>query len=59
MERAFERLEDLNAVKFEQAEAEAKAEAAGGSKIPAKVPTSKMPRLRKSSQVIDITRQGP
>ncbi len=41
MERAFERLEDLNAVKFEQAEseAEAKAEAAGGSRLPAKVPT--------------------
>jgi hypothetical protein len=39
MERAFERLEDLNAVQFGQAESEAKAEAAGGSRFPAKVPT--------------------
>jgi integrase len=33
MERAFERLEDLNAVKFQEAEAEVKAEAAGGSRL--------------------------
>ena len=36
MERAFERLEDLNAVKFEQADAEAKAEAAEGLQLPCK-----------------------
>jgi integrase len=59
MERAFERLEDLNALKFEQAEAEEKAEAAGGSRLPAKVATSKPPTLRKSSQVVEIKRTGP
>lgn len=44
MERAFERLESLNATKFEQANAEAKAEAAGGfglPLLPAKVPAVK------------------
>lgn len=59
MERAFERLEDLNAVKFEQAEAEAKAELSGGSGVPAKVPTVKLPRARRSSQVFEIKRRGP
>lgn len=54
MERAFERLEDLNAEKFEQVEAEAKAEAAGGSRVPAKVPTAKTQRPRKSVQVVEI-----
>jgi hypothetical protein len=57
MERAFERLEDLNPLKFAQADAEA--EAAGGSLVPAKVPTAKMPRLRQSSQVVEIKRAGP
>jgi len=59
MERAFERLEDLNAVKFEQAKAEAKAEAAGGSGVPAKVTTVKKQRSRESSQIIEIKRTGP
>src|SRR5690349_12343108 len=59
MERAFERLEDLNAQKFQQAEAETKAEAAGGSRLPAKVPTRKTSRLRESSQVVEIKRTGP
>jgi integrase len=59
MERAFERLENLNAEKFEQVEAEAKAEAAGGSRVPAKVPTVKKPRLHDSPQVIEFKRQGP
>jgi integrase len=59
MERAFERLEDLNALKFEQAKAEEKAEAAGGSSLPAKVATSKKPPLRESSQVVEIKRAGP
>jgi len=59
MERAFERLEDLNVEKFEQVEAEAKAEAAGGCRLPAKVPTVKKPGLRKSVQVVAIKRAGP
>ncbi len=41
LERAFERLEDLNAPKFQQAQAEVKVEAADvcadGSRLPAKV----------------------
>jgi hypothetical protein len=59
MERAFERLEKLNAVKFEQAEAEARAEAAGGSVLPAKVATSKSRRFGKSSQIVVLKRTGP
>jgi len=58
-ERAFERLEKLNAVKHEQATAEVKAEAAGGSRVPAKVAASKKAPAPKSSQVIEITRAGP
>jgi integrase len=58
MERAFERLEDLNAQKFQQAEAEEKA-AAGGPSFPAKVATSKKPPLRESSQAVEINRAGP
>jgi integrase len=54
MERAFERLEKLNAVKFEQAEAEGKAEAAGGSMVPTISPTAKKHTTRKSSQVIEF-----
>jgi integrase len=59
MERAFERLEDLNALKFEQADAEAKAAAAGGSDLPAKVTTSKKRSSRESLQVIESKRAGP
>ena len=63
MERAFERLEKLNAVKFEQAETEAMAEAvaagANGSSLPAKVATSKIVRSPKSSQVIELKKTGP
>jgi integrase len=59
MERAFERLVDLNAVKFKQAKAEVKAEAAGGSRAPAKVITAQKPRFTKSSQVVELQRQGP
>jgi len=55
----FERLEDQNAQKFEQAEAETKAEAAGGSVVPVRVPTVKTRRLRKSLQVVEINRAGP
>lgn len=59
LERAFEPLEDLNAAKFEQAEAEVKAEASGGSKVPTISPTVQNRRSRKSSQVIEINRTGP
>src|ERR1035438_8973507 len=47
MERAFERLEQLNADKYQTAEAEAKAEAAGGSSLPAIFTTAKKAGLRK------------
>jgi integrase len=63
LERAFERLEDLNAAKFQQAEAEVKAEAAaagaGNSRLPAEVPTVKNRALPKASQVVVIKRAGP
>jgi integrase len=59
MERAFGRLEKLNVAKFEQAEAEVKAEAAGGSGVGTKMGTvAKQPR-RESPQVIEITKAGP
>jgi integrase len=59
MERAFQRLESLNAAKHAQAEAEAALEASGGSRLPAKVPTVKNGRPRKPSQVIEFTKTGP
>jgi integrase len=59
MERAFGRLQELNAVKYQQAEAEVKAEAAGGSRVSAKVATVKSDRLRKSSQVVEFKKKGP
>jgi integrase len=59
MERAFERLENLNAVKFEQAEAEAKAEAAGARRVGTNLGTVKKATPRKSSQVVEFKRQGP
>ena len=40
-ERGFERLEELNAGKYETAEAEAKVAAAGGSNLPANFTTMK------------------
>jgi integrase len=46
MDRAFDRLETLNAEKFEQAEAEAKV-AAGGARVPTIYPTAKTRRLAK------------
>jgi integrase len=58
MDRAFERLESLNAAKFQEAEIEAK-EAAGGSRVPAKIPTAKKSRSTKSLQMIDSKRAGP
>jgi integrase len=59
MERAFQRLETLNAAKFEQAEAEAKAEAAGSRNVPKESPKVKNGDFRKSSQVVEIKRAGP
>jgi hypothetical protein len=59
MERAFERLEDLNAVKFKQAQAEARSEAASGPRVPTKVPTARMRPTRISSQLIETTITGP
>jgi integrase len=59
MERAFQRLQSLNAVKYDQAAAEAKAEAVGGSNIPKESPKVKNRRLGKSSQVVVIKREGP
>ena len=56
MERALERLEELTADRYPTAEAEAKAEAAGGSKLPPSFTTVKKPRLPKSPQVSEITR---
>jgi hypothetical protein len=39
LERAFQRLEDLNAAKFEEAKAEAKADAAGAAGVPTVITT--------------------
>jgi hypothetical protein len=54
MERAFERLEELNAGKYETAEAEAKVAAAGGFSLPANFTTMKKVRIRKPAQVVEI-----
>ncbi|HTR34922.1 MAG TPA: site-specific integrase [Bryobacteraceae bacterium] len=59
MERAFERLQELNATKFEEAKAEAVAVGAETSSLPAKVPTANNRRFRKSAQVVAIKRAGP
>jgi integrase len=55
LERAFERLEDLNTRKFEQASLEAVA----GSRVPTNLPTVRKQRVRKSAQVVEITSAGP
>jgi hypothetical protein len=61
MERAFVRLGQLNALKFEQAESEAKSAASGdrGSGLPANLPTSKIERSQKTPQAVEFTRTGP
>ena len=63
MERAFDRLQKLNALKQEEAANEAKAEAAAvnanSPSLPAKVATSKIDRSRKPPQVIAFKRTGP
>jgi integrase len=58
MERAFERLQDLNATKFEAEKVEALAAAVGGG-VPTKSPTVVLKHSRKPSQVVNITRTGP
>jgi len=55
MERAFERLQKLNAVKFEQAEAEVKAEAAAANGVQRVVNG----RPHESAQVFEFKRTGP
>jgi hypothetical protein len=59
MERAFERFQELNAAKAEEAKAEAAAAGAEGFRLPAKVPTVKTRPSRKHSQVVAIKREGP
>jgi hypothetical protein len=58
LERAFERLEDLNAARFKQAESEAK-EGTTGGKVPTISPTVEKKRMKKSPQVIEFKRAGP
>ena len=59
MERAFERLEDLNTEKFEQARVETTAEAVGDLVAPSKVPTAKKLRRASGAQVIGFKSTGP
>jgi hypothetical protein len=59
MERAFQRLEELNAAKFDEATAEAVAVGTEGSRLPAKVATVQKRAHRESSQVVVIKRAGP
>ena len=56
LERAFERLELLNATKFREAEVEA--QTARGRPLPTIIPTSRKRRNSKSSQVFDIERRA-
>jgi hypothetical protein len=59
MERAFQRLETLNAAKFEQAAAEARAEAVGGGEVPKESPKVRNGCASKSSEVVEFKRKGP
>jgi integrase len=59
MERALERLRDLNAAKFEEAKAERRAAGAEASRVPTKVPTAQKANPVNSLQVIEIKRTGP
>ena len=59
LERAFERLQDLNSTKFQIAEAETLAEAVGTSRVPAKTPTVKKYRSKESTQVVEFKKTGP
>jgi hypothetical protein len=46
-------LEKLNAVKYEQAEAEVKADAPESHGLPAKIPTAKSRRVSESLQTVE------
>jgi integrase len=59
MERAFERLQDLNAVKFEEAKAKAQAAGAEGARLATKVATAQAGHSKKSSQVVEFKCTGP
>jgi integrase len=59
MERAFGRLENLNAVKFEQAEAEAKAEAVGARRVGTDLGTVKGAAPCESAQGVEFKKKGP
>jgi hypothetical protein len=59
LEHAFERLQELNAVKFEEAKAEQGAAGAESPRPPAKVPTVNKGDHKKSQQVVEIKRSGP
>ena len=58
MDRAFDRLESLNAGKFDQADAEAKAEAGGGAEVPAIFTTLKKADLQNPRKPLYFKRTG-
>lgn len=55
MERAFERLENLNAANFEQA----RSKAVGESGAPTKVPTAPKPQRRREPKIVEFKVTGP
>jgi integrase len=59
MERAFERLEELNAGKYLTAEAEAKAEATESPRLPADFTKARKTPSPRSSQIVEIKNTGP
>jgi hypothetical protein len=59
LERSFEKLENLNSVHFLSAAEEARAEAAGGQKLPPISTIANKKPHKKSSQVIVINNAGP
>jgi len=59
MERAFERRQELNAAKFQEAEREIATAGAEGAALPAKAPYSQKKIKQKSPQAFVIKRAGP
>src|SRR6516165_11720290 len=59
LERAFERLETLNATKFQEARTQAAAVGGEAAGLPAKVPTYKKLRSQGLLQVIEFKNTGP
>jgi integrase len=57
LERAFERLEKLNAVKYEQAEAEVRAEAVGARGVGTNLGTVSEAVPRESAQIVEFKRR--